>query len=291
MNNFDMYVGIDWSGAKSPIKSSSISVAYVDRGNFSPVILSHLNSRHEIALWIQEKAQETKRILIGIDCNFGYAREVGHKHFGQNYNYKDVWSEVDRTSHHLDNFYAEGFWTHSQYRDDFWITGTQREDFKIYRRQTEIACQRIGLGVPESPFKLIGAKQVGKGGLAGMRLANFLTQQLGSTVCFWPFETSQANQAKIVVTEIYPRLFIRLASQKMTKIRCVSDLNQILSYFQTDPYDAPLEINDHQADALISAVGLRFLCGSKTTIPDSIAIPFGMTAEIAVTEGWIFGVT
>ncbi len=291
MNNFDMFVGIDWSGAKSPIKSPAISVAYTLRGHETPVILSDLDSRHEIALWIQKKAKEEKRILIGIDCNFGYARETGQKHFGQRYNYQDLWSEVNRTSQDLDNFYAQGFWTDPRFRDDFWITGAQRPDFKINRRQTEIACQRIGLGSPESPFKLIGAKQVGKGGLAGMRLAYHLTQQLGSTVCLWPFQLQHLNQAKIVITEIYPRLFIRMASQQAKKIRSIPDLNHILSYFQTHPFHSDIKINDHKADAIISAAGLRFLCGSNATIPDTISAPFGMTADIASTEGWIFGVT
>ena len=46
------------------------------------------------------------------------------------------------------------------------------------------------------------------------------------------------------------------------------------------------EPNDHQTDALVTAAGMRQLA---TTEPRAFD-PVGLTAEIARTEGWTFGV-
>jgi hypothetical protein len=46
------------------------------------------------------------------------------------------------------------------------------------------------------------------------------------------------------------------------------------------------EPNDHQSDALVTAAGMRALAAQ---VPRAF-IPEGLTAHIAKSEGWTFGV-
>lgn len=287
MRNFNHYVGIDWSGAKAPKITNAIAVARCHRGKTAPTLIACPTSREAVAEWIIAQAQSDQRTLIGIDCNFGYAEAVGLIQFGHHYNYRDLWGAVNRSSHDQNNFFAGGYWQNNPH---FWTQGKKPDGFAMPQRLTEKACGQAGFGWPESPFKLIGAKQVGKGGLAGMRMAIYLKETLGARIAFWPFESDcDYDAATIVMTEIYPRQFIRRAHMGHKKIRTSDALSECLNQMGSQPYTDGA-ITDHITDALISAAGLRHLCGQDKLIPNHISQPVGLSPELAAREGWIFGI-
>lgn len=239
---------------------------------------------------IKSQLKNKRRTLIGIDCNFGFADDFGKQIVGEEYTGHDMWATIDKTNTEITNFFAGGFWTHSEYESYFWTDGTMPDGFQMPRRLTEQACIESGHGVPESPFKLIGAKQVGKGGMAGMRVAHYLKQTHGDDVAIWPFDTmAVCNAASVVITEIYPRTFIRRGGLGNTKLRNLSDVNTILSYLNSKPIQSQI-VTDHQTDALVSAAGLRFLCGDEEHVPFAMSIPPPEAAKLCTREGWIFGV-
>jgi len=287
MKNFDYFIGIDWSGAKSPIRTKSIAVSIAEQGNKAPKLISNLKSRQEVVDWIINLTKQKSRILIGIDCNFGYAATIAQKQFGPDIKAHELWSEVDLENKANSNFFAGGFW--QKYASDFWTEGKKPIGFKMPQRQTEAICSENGYGHPESPFKLIGAKQVGKGGLAGMRVAHFLKEKLGPKIAIWPFEP-HGNSAQIVMTEIYPRQFLMRAGFRTKKIRDINNLNNALFKLNSEPILLEYQINDHQTDALVSAAGLRYLCGMNFEIPKNISAPHVMNDNAKNIEGWIFGV-
>lgn len=289
MKNFDLFIGIDWSGSKA-VNTKSIAVSEVPQGNIPPKLLPDIRSRTSVFDYILNLANTTKRILIGIDANFGYSHKVGEKHFGQNYTYLDQWKIVDEYSKENFNFYAGGFWNHSKFTNDFWQNGKAPHWFypETLRRKTEIQCIADGYGHPESPFKIIGAKQVGKGGLAAQRMAYALKQKIGDKLAVWPFEDT--DKAQIIMTEIYPRQFIMRAKHGTTKLKTLADLNKILPYFNAKPIEGTAKVSDHDTDALVSAVGLRYLCGQDMDIPRAISNPPSMDDLSRRCEGWIFGV-
>jgi len=299
MKNFERFVAIDWSGAKSPIHSKSISVAAFDKNQNEAYLIKspHKNgwSRRDVADWLISSALDGVRTLVGIDCNFGYAQSVGKRHCGIDYTGTDLWALVEKSCAADPNYFASGFWSHPNYENDFWLHGKSPQwfDAKNLRRRTEQACGEAGFGWPESPFKLIGAKQVGKGGLAGMRMAHDLKKRTGTKIAFWPFESDQLNISTLVITEIYPRLFLRMAGFGNRKVRTISELNEILAFLGANPYkgdDASDNIGDHDTDALVSAAGLGYLCGDNKAIPPQIAAPVAMNQVARQREGWIFGV-
>lgn len=284
---FDRYVGIDWSGAKSPLKSYSVALASCNAtDDGSPNAITSKLSRTDVYEYILGLADSKQRGLVGIDCNFGYAQSVAQTHFGDDINYRKLWSLVDNINDANPNFFAGKFWQHPKFQSCFWTKGKQPEWFKLeaLRRLTEQRAIDAGLGIPESPFKLIGAKQVGKGGLAGMRLVHQLKQQLGDKLAIWPFEQSNTDKAQIVVCEIYPRLFIKYANYGNLKVRDLDTLNDVLNHLQSSSYFSNIPLNDHLSDAIIASAGLRYFCEHRQAlskpIPDAASL----------IEGWIFGV-
>lgn len=288
MKNFDRFIGIDWSGAKSPVLTNSIAVAVAEKIDIAPQNKEEPWSRSRVADFLFECANGTVRTLAGIDCNFGYSESIGEKQFGKNYTAYDLWQAVEDSNEGEANYFAGGYWTHERHGAHFWRSGTMPEGFSMPRRATEQACGESGLGWPESPFKLIGAKQVGKGGLAGMRLIYDLKRRLGQRIAIWPFD-AHVDEAALVIAEIYPRLFLRMAGHGNAKIRNLSELNATLSALQIPPIAGNKPFSDHQADAIVSAAGLRLLCGRGNTVPEGFINP-SIPRKTLLREGWIFGV-
>jgi len=88
------------------------------------------------------------------------------------------------------------------------------------------------------------------------------------------------------VVEIYTRIYLRRAGLTGVKLRSRSELNRALKGLGSPPARLRFEPNDHQTDALVTAAGMRQLA---TTEPRAFD-PHGLTAEIARSEGWTFGV-
>ncbi len=293
MKNFDLYVGIDWSGAKQ-IQTSAIQVAACKKGNSAPSLMLPPQggnwSRKAVSNWIEATCESDVRTFIGIDCNFGYNADVLEKQLSATAIAHDLWIKVDAVCHDIPNYYAESFWL--KYKKYFWLEGKQPSWFegKELRRKTEWACGEQGLGWPESPFKLCYTKQVGKGGLAAMRMVNDLRKRCGQKIAVWPFdEVNKYDKAKIVISEIYPRQFLKRAGWGNNKVRNIDDLNDCLMKLESLKMTAE-SVSDHAADALVSAAGIRVLCGNGDDLPENITSPKSMDERSAQKEGWIFGV-
>ena len=289
---FDEFIAIDWSGSKA-LFTPSITVAKAVSNKLSVSLVSPPKnqwSRTDVAEWIINHAAYSKRLLIGIDSNFGYAASTVHKRLPNLQTANELWALIDSICSQETNFYAQAFWQDSLFCNDFWTAGKKPPHFPEKRRQTELSCINEQLGFPETPFKLIGAKQVGKGGLAAMRMAHFLKERLQEKIAFWPFDSPEhCNQANIVVTEIYPRLFLKKANHGLSKVREIKKLKELLSFFEAISPSLS-SINDHQADALISAASMRHLMHKNSNFLnlEKCSAPFRKQLRI---EGWILGVS
>jgi hypothetical protein len=70
------------------------------------------------------------------------------------------------------------------------------------------------------------------------------------------------------------------------KLRTRAELNRALAGLGSKPARLSFEPNDHQTDALVTAAGMRALARQE---PGAFE-PEGLTREIALAEGWTFGV-
>jgi len=289
MKNFETFIGIDWSGAKLPIYTPSIAVAKCGQGSNAPILIRNQRNRNN---WSRKDVFEyiqtlSGRTLIGIDANFGYSENIGVAQFSKSYNYKDLWRAVEKQSASSENFFAGDFW--ENHPDYFWTQGKKPSHMKFPKRQTEQLCSAQGLGNPESPFKLIGAKQVGKGGLSAMRMAHALKEKMRDQICVWPFEESIVDTAKIVITEIFPRQFLMRSGHGTKKVNTEEELNTALKSLGCKNKYETMRFNDHDADAIVSSAGLRMLCGNQKIIPKTLSKPPKMNEAARTREGWIFG--
>ncbi len=289
---FDRFIAIDWSGARA-VRTPAIAVAEIARADAEVRLiagpLAGQWSRQAVADWLIDVAQSSRvhgqRALVGIDANFSYAAEVITEQIPDARHIGDLWTHIERLAGSAENFSGENVWQHPNMVRFFWHAGPRRDDFKIVQRLAEVACGAAGYGYPESPFKLIGPKQVGKGGLAVMRLCHHLREILGETIAFWPYDPAEkVARASSVLVEIYPRLFIRKAGLGAAKIRLSEHVDEALAAFGcwTARRD---DATDHDADAIIAAAGMRRAL-REAGLPQP---PTGLADPIRL-EGWIFGV-
>jgi hypothetical protein len=283
---FDRFVAVDWSGAKGP-GYGGIAVAECGQGDGAPILVqppARQWRRTDFVDWLVNCAHDGKRRLIGIDCAFALPAPVSEAMLGQSHCAWALWAHIDGLCGDAADFYGGGFAEQADHAPLFWRAGPRPAGFAEHHRATELACREAGLGAPESPLKLIGARQVGKGGLAGMRVLSALKRRLGEDFAVWPFEA--ADSARIVCVELYPRLFLRMAGYGNRKVRILSDLDRCLAALGAAHYETRDKIvTDHETDAVIAAAGLRQIAGMQP-----VWNPIGLDALARRSEGWIFGV-
>lgn len=274
-------VAIDWSGAK---RANGIAVAELRPGAPGPVTVPPPNGQR----WTRGAALDflcavDTPAIVGIDCAF--ALPFGASGYGTGIASKtgpELWREIDTASGAEADFYAGPF--ADAHASLFWRRGRRLLTFTEPHRKTETAARSLGLGTPQSPFKRIGAAQVGMAGLAGMRVLVALKRRLGRDVAIWPFD--HGASATRTVVEIYPTLFRKRAGHGTAKIRDLQALRKAIAAFDFEvPELASDSLTDHDTDALISAAGM-----ARALDDPGVWWPAGLDRATARTEGWIFGV-
>ena len=148
-------------------------------------------------------------------------------------------------------------------------------------RVTELAQQAMGCS-PYSNFNLVGAAQVGKSSLSGMRVLHRLQGRLP----VWPIDPLPG--AGSVICEIYTTIAAIAAGRSAgrSKIRDGAELDEALARLGSAPAGLSGKIDDHASDALVTAAWLRTVAHDP-----ALWAPAGLTEAIARTEGWTFGAT
>ena len=287
---FDRFVGVDWSGA-SGRQYAGIAVAECHTGTGAPMLVqppARRWRRTDFVDWMAAQAGRGERLLVGIDCAFALPAPTAGALLGADYAAAALWAHIDAHCAEAADFFGGPFAIHDSYKSHFWHDGPRPAGFAELHRATEYACRAAGLGAPESPLKLVGARQVGKGGLAGMRVLHALKTRLGGRFAVWPFDP--VDRADIVCIELYPRLFMKMAGHGNGKVRTVAALEKCLSALGctlgSEAPDPAQTLIDHETDALVAAAGLRFIAGDR-----AVWAPEGLDALAIRAEGWIFGVT
>ena len=282
---FGRFIAIDWSGARGR-RYTGIAVAECAAGDGAPQPIAGPDgwwSRTAVYDWLRtELAREPA--LVGIDCAFSLPFAVAAHGFpGSAATVFDLWDAVEEVCADEPDFGGGPFAVHALHGAGFWHRGPQPDWYDDPHRATEWACRADGLGHPQSPYKLIGSKQVGKGALAGMRVLRALRAALPGRLAVWPFEQPAPGIGAMV--EIYPRLFLKQTGFGQRKIRDGTELDVALAGLGSQPLGLAGTVSDHDSDALVSAAGLRWLAAK----PQAWAPP-GLDDTARRREGWIFGV-
>lgn len=141
--------------------------------------------------------------------------------------------------------------------------------------------QRAAGFSPTSCFNLVGAAQVGKSSLTGMRVLH----RLCGRIPVWPFDPVPASGP--VIVEIYTTIAARAAGVRAgrSKLRSGDQLDEALAVLGSPPHVPSPRYDDHATDALLSAAWLRAVAHDP-----ALWSPPELSSHVARTEGWTFGV-
>ena len=284
MRPFDGYIAIDWSGADG--RYAGISIAMCAAGHAAPRLITPETARWTrtaVAGWLDREIRSGRRLLIGCDFAFGLPFEERGYLAGSAPGLADIfglWELIEQASAGSGDFGCADVLADPRFGPLYWQRGRQPADWTLRQRRAELACAAATGTHPECVFKLIGAKQVGKASLTGIRVLRHVRAANRSRVAVWPFEPVGA---KSVLVEIYPTLFRKQAAGGVAKLRSAKALNAALRELGSRGVPSTA-LSDHDTDALISAAGLRHLIdrGEAALSPPGDA---GVRRE-----GWIFGV-
>lgn len=282
---FRHFVAIDWSGAAGE-RHRGIAVAVAQAGSGAPELLrpAHRWSRGEVLDWLSHHLPDDT--LVGLDLGIALPfADAGAFFPGWSESPADargLWALVERICADEAHLGVSAFVDHPQAAAHFRrhggregaLFGGGRGRFRV----TERAQERMGCR-PYSNFNLVGAAQVGKSSLSGMRVLHRLAGRLP----VWPVEPLPERGS--VAVEIYTTIAALAAGRPpgRSKMRDHGALNTALAALGSDPVAGDGPIDDHRSDALVSAAWLRVASEQRV-----LWNPPGLDA-VAQTEGWTFG--
>lgn len=286
MRRFARFAAIDWSG-EAVARPKGLALAVAEAGVAAPELLRPPGgwSRGAIGEWIAAQAGED--MLIGLDLSTAFPFFDAGAYFpGWSASPPDartLWRWVEDIAGSDPHFGSTSFVGHTEARRHFRQRGALGELHPPGRgrlRVSEHGQRAMGLS-PYSCFNLVGAAQVGKSSLTGMRVLH----RLSGTVAIWPFDPLPERGA--VVVEIYTTLAAREAGVRpgRSKLRDAVTLDAALAALGCAPHTPLASYDDHATDAILAAAWLR-RAANRTELWQ----PPGLTPHIAQTEGWTFGV-
>jgi hypothetical protein len=279
-------MAIDWSGAVGS-HQPGIALAICTNGDDAPTLIrpGHRWSRADVLDWLRNDLPDGT--LVGIDLSPAFPFADAGAYFpgwhGSPANAQDLWALVDALCVDDPHLSASSFVDHPDACHYFRRHGNRTGDrFGTGRgrlRMVEERQRAHGLS-PYSCFNLVGAAQVGKSSLTGMRVLH----QLRGAIPVWPFNPLPA--AGPVVVEIYTSLAARAAGLRagISKMRDGHALDTALLALGSAPHAPLLRYTDHATDAILTAAWLRTVAHDQT-----LWHPEGIDT-VATTEGWTFGV-
>lgn len=292
MRSFSHFACFDWSG-QAVARPKGIALATIGAEPDARPRLSKPRggwSRGAALDWLIARADDDCDVLIGLDLSptFPFVDE-GAYFPGWNDSPDDarsLWAMADALCADDPHLGASGFVGHAEARryfrhgrddvgDRFGSAGIGRlRAVEHHQRATRQANSA-------SCFNLVGAAQVGKSSLTGMRVLH----RLAGRVPIWPFDPVPERGPLIV--EIYTSMAARAAGlpANRSKIRDRATLAAALRAFDAPPPTRLARYDDHSTDALLTAAWLRHVYRR----PEFWA-PEALSPELARLEGWTFGV-
>ena len=201
--NFDLFIGIDYSGRETPTSRTPALQVYAAFGDEEPRrILSPSSTdktfknwcRKEIAEWLIEQANKNITFIAGIDHGFSFPLSYFERY-------------------HLSNWY--------KFLDDFcghWPTDQEHTYVDFIRDSDEGPPDRTGTNdefrltekwtsSAKSVFHFDVQGQVAKSTHAGLPWLRRMRESVGDRLHFWPFDGWSITERKSVVAEVYPSIF------------------------------------------------------------------------------------
>ncbi len=285
---FTRFAAVDWSG-QAVARPAGLAVAVAEAGDGGPALVTRDGgwSRDDILDGLTMLAETRADMLIGLDLSPALPFADAGGYFpgwtGSPTDAQALWALVDRiaaddphlaaTSVVNDDELSRHFRRHRALGDRF---GQGRGRLRLCEER-----QRAAGFSPTSCFNLVGAAQVGKSSLTGMRVLH----RLNGRIPVWPFDPLPDSGP--VIVEIYTTIAARAAGVRAgrSKLRDADQLDAALAMLGSAPHVPSPRYDDHATDALLSAAWLR-----RVAHDPALWTPPALSLQIARTEGWTFGV-
>ncbi len=201
--NFDLHIGVDYSGARTPKDRMSALQVYASfddeepRRIFSPASTEETFknwTREEIALWLIEQAKKDITFVAGLDHGFSFPLSYFARY------------ELATWPEFLDDFCLHWPTDGDHTYIDFIIDGGppdrtgSNKDFRLTEKWTSSA---------KSVFQFHVQGAVAKSTHAGLPWLRKIRNEVGDKVHVWPLDGWEIPEGKSVVAEAYPSLFSR----------------------------------------------------------------------------------
>lgn len=282
--HFTRFAAIDWSGAKG-LRHPGIALALCETGTAAPTLIPPPRgvwSRADILHWLRDQAKTP--LLVGFDFSFAPPHVLRGAYLpgeATPNTARAFWGYVD--THARDADLGAASFLEARRGTHFYLgarDGT-KADFLHFRR-CEAHHNDAGFGKPSTVYDAIGAAQVAKASFAGMRLLH----HLGRDVPVWPFDPVPSTGACVV--EIYTTIAARAAGVRKgrSKLRDPAALDLALAALGCAAHVPLADYSDHATDAILAAAWLR-----ANALRAEFWCPQALTAQIARTEGWTFGIS
>ena len=254
MPAFARYIGIDYSGAQTPVSALPGLRVCLAVGTGQPLEVGPPSrarhwSRRGVAEWQLERLREGVPTLVGIDHGFSFPLAYFEK-YGLTLDWPAFLEDFER------HWPTRGDATSvDAVRPNVLRTGETR-----WRRLCE---QRAGGAKSVFHFDVPG--QVAKSTHAGLPWLAFIRERLGAGVHFWPFDGWNVPKGRSAIAEVYPSLWRR-------------------------DFERPAGLSDDQFDAFCITAWLAQTdrAGKLQAFLEPRLTPQERSA--ARVEGWILGV-
>jgi hypothetical protein len=291
MRTFREFAVFDWSGqnVERPRGIALASCAVLEAPQLHTPNTMHW-SRNEVLHWLIKAAESQSDMLIGFDLSMGFPFADTGAFFPDwehsPHSAPALWQLVDELCANDAHLAANSFVAHPELSRYFRHQGQLGDRYGAEKsgrlRVVEHESRSQISARPYSCLNLVGAAQVGKSSLTGMRLLN----RLRGIIPVWPFDPIPERGP--VIAEIYTSIAAKAAQlpKGRSKIRDQTTLNTAFATLGTPAPAMLSRYDDHSTDALLTAAWL-----AKSADNPQFWQPKLMTDKIAQTEGWTFGVS
>lgn len=284
---FQRFACIDWSGAKGEWQKG-IAVAVSDGPGTTPRLIVRRWSRQAVLDWLIDHARRDSDLLVGIDFSTALPFLDAGAYFpgwaDSPADARALWRQVDRLCAGDPHLEASAFIDHAEISRHFRRHGGRQGDLfgagNGRYRLVERLCRDGRHGPATSCFNLVGAAQVGKSSLTGMRLLH----RLDGAVPIWPFDPLPERGP--VIVEIYTTIAARAAGLGGgSKMRDADRLRAGLAGYGIRRAPRLAQYDDHSTDAILTAAWL-----AEAAARTDLWAPATLSDDIAAIEGWTFGI-
>ena len=194
---FDIYIGIDYSGAQNPVSRLKTLQVYAASPRHAPKkVLPPCDkqplrwTRKKIAEWLIQKSQNDELFIAGIDHAFSMPSSYLARYRLANWDdFLDDFCKHWQTD--KDDARVDDFRKHNKRIGD-------KSEFRLTEKWTSSA---------KSVFEFDVPGQVAKSTHAGIPWLRHMRQRSGDKIHFFPFDGWDIPKGKSVIAEVYPSLF------------------------------------------------------------------------------------